>query len=77
MELWATPAQVALAWLLEQGDDVAPIPGTKRPAIVAENAQAALIQLPATVFDRLSGLVGHGDVAGDRYEAGPMRAIDQ
>ena len=76
-ELGATPAQVALAWLLAQGDDVAPIPGTKRPAIVEENAQAALIQLSSTMSDRLSGLVSHGDVAGDRYEAGPMRAIDR
>ncbi|MFM9937128.1 MAG: aldo/keto reductase [Novosphingobium sp.] len=76
-ELDATPAQIALAWLLAQGDDIVPIPGTKRPAIVLENAQAASLVLPPAALDRLSGLMVQGEVAGARYEAGPLRMIDR
>ncbi|WP_329398719.1 aldo/keto reductase [Streptomyces lydicus] len=52
----ATPAQVALAWLLAQGDDIAPIPGTKRVHRVEENTAADDIQLTAEQIDRLSSL---------------------
>ncbi len=52
----ATPAQVAPAWLLAQGDDIAPIPGTKRVHRVEENTAADDIQLTAEQIDRLSSL---------------------
>ncbi|MCH6164839.1 aldo/keto reductase [Pseudonocardia alaniniphila] len=55
-ELGATPAQVALAWLLAQGDDIAPIPGTKRVQRLEENAKAADIRLSAEQRDRLGSV---------------------
>jgi aryl-alcohol dehydrogenase-like predicted oxidoreductase len=55
-ELEATPAQVALAWLLAQGDDIAPIPGTKRVQRLEENAKAADIHLSADQRNRLGSV---------------------
>jgi aryl-alcohol dehydrogenase-like predicted oxidoreductase len=63
-ELDATPAQVALAWVLAQGDDIAPIPGTKRVARLEENAAADALELSAAQLERLSSI---GPAAGDRY----------
>ena len=54
----ATPGQVALAWVLAQGDDMIPIPGTKRIPYLEENAAAARITLSPDELDRLSGLSG-------------------
>jgi aryl-alcohol dehydrogenase-like predicted oxidoreductase len=59
----ATPGQVALAWLLAQGDDVAPIPGTKRVRYLEENAGALDVTLTAAEHARLDAL----RPAGDRY----------
>jgi aryl-alcohol dehydrogenase-like predicted oxidoreductase len=55
-EVGATPAQVALAWLLAQGDDIAPIPGTKRVSRVEENAAAGDVELSAAQIDTLNNL---------------------
>src|SRR6266478_1611313 len=55
-EVGATPAQIALAWLLTQGDDIAPIPGTKRVARVEENTTADSIELSAEQIERLNNL---------------------
>src|ERR1044072_7356710 len=55
-EVGATPAQIALAWLLAQGDDIAPIPGTKRVARVEENTAADRIELSAAQIERLNNL---------------------
>jgi len=63
-ELDATPAQVAIAWLLAQGDDIAPIPGTKRVERLEENAAADSLELSADQLERLSSI---GPAAGDRY----------
>jgi aryl-alcohol dehydrogenase-like predicted oxidoreductase len=63
-ELDATPAQVALAWLLAQGDDIAPIPGTKRVERLEENARAADIQLSAEQRNRLDSVQ---PPVGERY----------
>ncbi len=52
-EVGATPAQVALAWVLAQGDDIAPIPGTKRVARVEENVAADAVQLSLEQIDQL------------------------
>ena len=58
------PAQVALAWVLARGEDIVPIPGTKRRTYLEENAAAVELQLTA---DELAELAQIGDAAGDRY----------
>jgi aryl-alcohol dehydrogenase-like predicted oxidoreductase len=73
-EAGATPAQVALAWLLAQGDDVAPIPGTKRVARVEENTAADGVRLNAAQIERLNNLT---PAAGERHDAGNMAVIDR
>jgi aryl-alcohol dehydrogenase-like predicted oxidoreductase len=70
----ATPAQIALAWLLAQGDDIAPIPGTKRVARVEENTAADRVMLSAKQLQRLSNLA---PTAGERHEEGNMAVIDR
>jgi aryl-alcohol dehydrogenase-like predicted oxidoreductase len=70
----ATPAQVALAWLLAQGDDIAPIPGTKRVSRVEENTAADQLQLSAEQIERLNGLT---PAAGERHEEAQMATIDR
>jgi aryl-alcohol dehydrogenase-like predicted oxidoreductase len=73
-ELDATPAQVALAWLLAQGDDIAPIPGTKRVARVEENSAADAIELSAEQIQRLDDLA---PAAGERHDEANMAAVDR
>ena len=74
-EIGCTPAQAALAWLLAQGDDILPIPGTKRVAYLEENSAAADIQLTSDQVDRLSAAVPQNQVAGDRYAPGGMATV--
>ncbi|WP_319453366.1 MULTISPECIES: aldo/keto reductase [unclassified Mycobacterium] len=73
-EAGATPAQIALAWLLAQGNDIAPIPGTKRVARVEENTAADGIELSAEQIERLNNLT---PAAGERHEEGVMAAIER
>jgi aryl-alcohol dehydrogenase-like predicted oxidoreductase len=70
----ATPAQVALAWLLAQGDDIAPIPGTKRVARLVENTAADHIQLTAGQIQRLNNLT---PAAGERHNEMNMARIER
>jgi aryl-alcohol dehydrogenase-like predicted oxidoreductase len=70
----ATPAQVALAWLLAQGDDIAPIPGTKRVSRVEENTAADQLELSAEQIKRLNNLT---PAAGERHEEAQMAVIDR
>jgi len=70
----ATPAQIALAWLIAQGDDIAPIPGTKRVARVEENIAADGIALSSDQIERLNKLT---PAAGERHDEGNMAAIDR
>lgn len=72
-EAGATPAQVALAWLLAQGDDIAPIPGTKQVARVEENTAADRLTLSAKQIERLNNLT---PAAGERHDEGNMAVID-
>ncbi|CAN5587541.1 aldo/keto reductase [soil metagenome] len=65
-ERGATPAQLALAWLLAQGDDVVPIPGTRRAARLEENAAAADLTLSPVDLERLEALAPRGAWRGDR-----------
>jgi aryl-alcohol dehydrogenase-like predicted oxidoreductase len=67
-EVGATPAQVALAWLLAQGDDIAPIPGTKRVSRVEENTVAVDIKLSATQLDTLNNLTPAAGAAHDEEQ---------
>lgn len=62
------PSQLALAWLLSQGDDIIPIPGTKRIAYLEENVQAAEIQLTSEDLKRINEIAPKGVAAGERYE---------
>src|SRR5213596_1696020 len=73
-EVGATPAQIALAWLLAQGDDIAPIPGTKRVSRVEENTAADRIELSAAQIQRLNNLT---PAAGERHDEGNMAIIDR
>ncbi len=66
-ELRATPAQLALAWLLHQGDDIVPIPGTKNPERLAENVAAANVSLSAEQLARLDRAAPVGAAVGARY----------
>jgi len=63
----ATPGQLALAWLLAQGDDVVLIPGTKRRTYLEENAGAGAVELSEDDLTRLELLAPLGAFAGDRY----------
>jgi aryl-alcohol dehydrogenase-like predicted oxidoreductase len=73
-EVGATPAQVALAWLLAQGDDIAPIPGTKRVARVEENVAADGIELTPEQLDKLTKV---SPAVGDHHSAQQMKMIDR
>ncbi|MEU6919893.1 MULTISPECIES: aldo/keto reductase [unclassified Streptomyces] len=68
----ATPAQVSLAWLLHQGDDIAPIPGTKRRATLEENLAATEITLGPDELRRLDAALPPSVVAGGRYPESVM-----
>ncbi|MEQ6899776.1 aldo/keto reductase [Nocardioides sp. YIM 152588] len=69
-----TPGQLALAWVLAQGDDVVPIPGTRRVAYLEENAGAADVALTPDDLAAIEAAVPRGAVAGARY--GDMSSID-
>ncbi|MGK5741842.1 aldo/keto reductase [Micromonospora sp. URMC 103] len=76
-EVGATPAQVALAWLLAQGEDVLPIPGTKRVRWLEENSAAADVRLDPAHLDRLSAALPAGAAVGERYPEAAMRFLGQ
>ena len=71
----ATPAQVALAWVLAQGDDVVPIPGTKRRRWLEENAAASGLALSDEVLARLAEAFPPGVAAGGRYNEQGMASV--
>jgi len=66
-EKGATPSQLALAWVLAQGDDIVPIPGTKRRVYLEENLAAAEVRLTAEDLARIDAAAPKGATAGDRY----------
>jgi aryl-alcohol dehydrogenase-like predicted oxidoreductase len=74
-EKGCTPAQLALAWLLAQGPDVIPIPGTKRIARLEENLGATRVLLTPAEVDRISATIPIGAAAGTRYPEGGMRGV--
>lgn len=73
----ATPAQLALAWVLSKGPDVVPIPGTRREARLIENLGAADIELSAAEIKSLEEIARIGVVQGDRYGEMMMGTVDR
>lgn len=71
-----TPAQLALAWLLKQGEDIVPIPGTKRQKYLEENMAAASVQLGADDLARIEKAAPQGVAAGERYPDEGMRRVN-
>jgi aryl-alcohol dehydrogenase-like predicted oxidoreductase len=74
-EVGCTPAQAALAWVLAQGEDIIPIPGTKRVRYVEENAAAVDVVLTPDQLARLDAAVPPGAAAGARYPEALMRSV--
>jgi aryl-alcohol dehydrogenase-like predicted oxidoreductase len=73
----ATPGQVALAWLLQKGDDVVPIPGTKRRTYLEENIAAASLQLEPQEMDELDHTLSPDAISGPRYNETMMAMVDR
>jgi aryl-alcohol dehydrogenase-like predicted oxidoreductase len=73
----ATPGQVALAWLLHKGDDIVPIPGTKRRSYLEENIGAATLAFNSAEIERLDGALPPEVVAGPRYNERQMALVDR
>ena len=71
-----TPAQLALAWVLGQGEDIVPIPGTRSPDRLAENLAALDVELTASDLTRLDELLPPGAAQGTRYAAPQMVALN-
>ncbi len=72
-----TPGQLALAWVLAKGDDIAPIPGTKRRKYLEENAAAADVALSPTEIAELEAAVPESEIAGERALPQHSRLIDK
>jgi aryl-alcohol dehydrogenase-like predicted oxidoreductase len=75
-EKGCTPAQVGLAWVLAQGPDVVPIPGTKRRKYLEENVGALGVSLTAEDLRRIEEIAPKGVAAGERYPEASMKAVN-
>jgi aryl-alcohol dehydrogenase-like predicted oxidoreductase len=73
----ATPAQIAISWLLHKGDDIVPIPGTKRRSYLEENLGAAALTLSPAEIESLDLSLAPSAVAGPRYNERLMPYIDR
>jgi len=76
-EKGCTPAQLALAWVLAQGEDIVPIPGTKRRKYLEENVGALEVQLTAEDLRRIDEIAPKGIAAGERYAEAAMKAVNR
>src|SRR5919198_1246237 len=72
-----TPAQLALAWVLAQGEDVVPIPGTKRRKYLEENARAVEIEITPEELRAIGEIARPGAAAGERYPEAALRAVNR
>jgi aryl-alcohol dehydrogenase-like predicted oxidoreductase len=70
-----TPGQLALAWLLAQGDDIVPIPGTKRRKYLEDNAGATDVTLTEEDLASIEEAMPRGSAAGERYSEEQMRTV--
>ena len=75
-EKGATPSQLALAWLLAQGEDILPIPGTKRRSYLEENVEALSITLTKDDLARINEAMPPGAAAGSRYPEAQMKGVN-
>jgi len=73
----AKPGQIALAWVLAKGEDIVPIPGTKRRTYLEENVAAAAIDLTAEEVTRLDEALASGKISGPRYGEAMMAMVDR
>jgi aryl-alcohol dehydrogenase-like predicted oxidoreductase len=71
-----TPAQLALAWLLAQGEDIVPIPGTKQRRYLEENVGALEVELTSADLEEIDEVAPKGAAVGDRYNEAAMRTIN-
>jgi len=76
-EQGSSPGQLALAWVLHQGEDIVPIPGTKRVAYLEENIGAGEIELSPEDLRRIDAIMPAGAASGERYPEGGMASIDR
>ena len=74
-DIGATPAQVAIAWLLSRGEDIVPIPGTKKIRWLEENVAATELALSDATLARRDQVFRPGITAGDRYPPGAMKQL--
>lgn len=74
-EKGCTPSQLALAWVLAQGDDMVPIPGTKRRQYLEENVGAIRVSLTRADLERIDEIAPKGAAAGDRYHPDAMKLL--
>lgn len=72
-----TPAQLSLAWLLAQGEDILPIPGTKRRKYLEENAAAADVNLSKSDLEAIDNILRENAIAGTRYSEGGMKLVNR
>jgi aryl-alcohol dehydrogenase-like predicted oxidoreductase len=73
----AKPGQIALAWLLHKGDDIVPIPGTKRRSYLEENVAAEAVRLDPADMSAIDEALGPGKIAGPRYPEWIMATVDR
>jgi aryl-alcohol dehydrogenase-like predicted oxidoreductase len=73
----ATPGQIALAWLLHKGDDIVPIPGTKRRSYLEENVASVTVDLSQSEMAQLDSALAPENVAGPRYSESMMSTVDR
>jgi aryl-alcohol dehydrogenase-like predicted oxidoreductase len=71
-----TPAQLAIAWLLQQGEDIVPIPGTKRVSYLLDNLGAVAVKLTDVELDRIDAILPQGAASGERYPAAMMQMVN-
>jgi aryl-alcohol dehydrogenase-like predicted oxidoreductase len=72
-----TPSQLVLAWLLHQGDDIVPIPGTKRVEFLEDNVGALGVTLTQADLERIDAVFPRGVAAGERYLEGGMATVNR
>jgi aryl-alcohol dehydrogenase-like predicted oxidoreductase len=75
-EVGCTPSQLAIAWLLQQGDDILPIPGTTSVEHLMDDIGASGVSLSPEVIDRLNAMINQHTVCGDRYNAQANSEVD-